>query len=82
MTAKLVKYYDDELFHGSFEHNEIPFRKQKRFAYQREFRICIDTGSGGTTPLHLNIGKIEASMKVKSRELNNMFRLTTNSIAA
>jgi hypothetical protein len=82
MTAKLVKYYDDELFHGSFEHNEIPFRKQKRFAYQREFRVCIDTGLRGTTPLHLSIGKIEASMKVKSRDLNNMFRLTTSPIAA
>jgi hypothetical protein len=39
-TAKLVEYYDDETIHCEFPPKEIPFRKQKRFTYQRESRFA------------------------------------------
>ena len=81
LRTGLVEYYDEELFHGSFKRDEIPFRKQKRFKYQREFRICIDTGMRDNAPITLNIGRIEASMKVRSRELNNLFQLRTELVA-
>ena len=41
LRAGLVRYYDDEVFNGGFKLKDVPFRKQKRFDYQREFRICI-----------------------------------------
>ncbi len=82
LRTGLVEYYDEELFHGSFRRDEIALRKQKRFKYQREFRICIDTGTLDNEPITLNIGRIEASMKVRSEELNNLFQLRTEPVAA
>jgi hypothetical protein len=82
LRTGLVEYYDEELFHGSFKRDEIPFRKQKRFKYQREFRICIDTGTLDSAPITLNIGRIEASMKVRSKELNTLFQVRTEPVAA
>jgi hypothetical protein len=82
LRTGLVEYYDDELFHGSFKRDEIPFRKQKRFKYQREFRICLDTGTRDNAPITLNIGKIDAAMKVRTRELNDLFQLRTEPVAA
>jgi hypothetical protein len=81
LRGRLVKYYDEELFHGSFKWDEIPFRKQKRFKYQREFRVCIDTGTRGSSPLLLDIGKIEHSIRVRSRELNRFFELKKHTAA-
>jgi hypothetical protein len=75
LTAKLVKYYDERLFHGSFKREDVPFSKQKRFEYQKEFRICINNGTRGTAPLTLNIGSIrDISLKMRSRQLNERLR--------
>jgi hypothetical protein len=54
----LVKYYDEEVFHGEIPVNEIPFKKQKRFSYQREFRLCVDTGIKQDSAITINIGDI------------------------
>lgn len=51
-TRKQVEYFDDEAYTGKWDR----FRKSKRFAHQREYRIAID--SPGTDPLVLDIGDI------------------------
>jgi hypothetical protein len=50
--CKLVEYFDDEAYTGKLDR----FRKSKRFAHQREYRIAID--SPGDDPLVLDIGDI------------------------
>lgn len=75
--GKLVDYYDDETFHGEIEPREIPFRKQKRFSYQREFRICVQTNTEGETPLLIDIGDIsDICGKTDSSQLNDAFSLS------
>ena len=49
---KRVEYFDDKAYTGKLDR----FRKSKRFAHQREYRIAID--SPGTDPLVLDIGDI------------------------
>jgi hypothetical protein len=49
---KLVEYFDDEVYTGRIDR----FRKSKRYAHQREYRIAID--SPGNAPLILDIGDI------------------------
>ena len=53
LRAGLVRYYDDEVFNGEFKLKDVPFRKQKRFDYQREFRICVQSFSPLTDAPHL-----------------------------
>jgi hypothetical protein len=55
LRAGLVRYYDDEVFNGEFKLKDVPFRKQKRFDYQREFRICIQTLDRSPMPRTFNI---------------------------
>lgn len=57
-TGKLVKYYDEDVFHGQIPTEDIPFTKQKRFSYQREFRVCVDTGTQQEAAITINIGDI------------------------
>jgi hypothetical protein len=49
---KRVEYFDDKAYTGKLDR----FRKSKRFAHQREYRIAID--SPGTDPFVLDIGDI------------------------
>jgi hypothetical protein len=58
LRAGLVRYYDDEVFNGEFKLEDIPFRKQKRFEYQREFRICVQTLDRSPMPRTFNIGSL------------------------
>jgi len=58
LRAGLVHYYDDEVFNGEFKLKDVPFRKQKRFDYQREFRICIQTLDRSLMPRTFNIGSL------------------------
>lgn len=75
--GKLVEYYDDETFHGEIEPREIPFRKQKKFSYQREFRVCIQTNTEGNSPLMIEIGDIsDICGKIGSSQLNDAFSLS------
>ena len=59
-NGKLVDYYYDEnKFHGEIEENEIPFNKRKKFSYQNEYRIILDTKTAGENPITINIGSLE-----------------------
>jgi hypothetical protein len=75
-NAGLVEYYNDETFHGEIAPKDIPFRKQKRFAYQKEFRICVHTGTKGNDPITIEIGDIShICVKVASSQLNDLLQL-------
>jgi hypothetical protein len=58
LRAGLVRYYDDEVLNGEFKLKDVPFRKQKRFEYQREFRICVQTLDRSLTQRTFNIGSL------------------------
>jgi hypothetical protein len=75
--AKLVEYYDDKIFHGKMENEDIPFRKQKRFSYQREFRVCVQPKIwGGSHALTLDIGSIRhITGKTDSTKLNSLLSI-------
>lgn len=59
-TGKLVDYYDDAVFHGEIAASEIPFSKQKRFSYQREFRVCLKRPAPTADALIVDIGDLSA----------------------
>lgn len=68
----LVEYYDEATFHGKFDAQVAPFRKQERFRYQNEFRICVQTETCGEDPLIVDIGDIsDLCVKVRSEQLNS-----------
>ncbi|MFT9359638.1 hypothetical protein [Acetobacter okinawensis] len=59
----LVQYYEDSMFSGEFPIIESPFKKQKRFEYQREFRICVYPDNPEfhiARPISLNIGDLSS----------------------
>ena len=56
----LVKYYDPDIRTPAFSSEiETIFNKRDQFAYQKEFRFAIDTATGETKPITLNIGPID-----------------------
>jgi hypothetical protein len=72
VKGKLVKYYDETTFHGSIPREEIPFRKQKRFSYQQEFRLCVYPTVMVDSPITIKIGNISSiSVKMASARLNS-----------
>ena len=73
-VGKLVEYYDERTFHGEIPPKEIPFRKQKQFSYQREFRLCIYPTVLHSNPLTIQIGSIsKITAKVGASRLNSLF---------
>ena len=80
--AGLVHYYDERTFHGEIPRGEIPFWKQQRFRYQKEYRIVVRTGTKGIDPLSLAIGDIGAfSYKDDASKLNSLWQLRLDSAA-
>jgi hypothetical protein len=74
--GKLVEYYDDATFHGTISAKDAPFRKQKRFGYQREFRICVEPRMQSAGPLSISIGSLaHFSAKVASSDLSQLFKI-------
>jgi len=74
--GKLVKYYDDESFHGEIDVKELPFWKQKRFSYQHEFRICISPKTMDDEAITIDIGDIKhICAKTESANLNSLFKI-------
>jgi hypothetical protein len=74
--ARLVEYYDEETFHGEIAPVDIPFKKQKRFAYQREYRVCVNSKTKGDDPLIIEIGDISSlSAKIESSRVNDLFQI-------
>lgn len=75
-TAKLVEYYDDEVFHGEIPMADIPFKKQKRFSYQREFRLCVYPSIQKDAAITIDIGDISAICgKVEAARLHSLFEI-------
>jgi hypothetical protein len=79
---KLVEYYDEETFHGEIPPKEIPFRKQKRFSYQREFRLCVyprtQEEAANSDPITVSIGDISHICgKVEAARVPSIFELKT-----
>ena len=73
---KIVDYFDGKKFHGAVDEVGIPFNKLNEYSYQNEFRICIDSQTRGDDPFTLRIGGIrEFSARVKSSELNGLFKI-------
>lgn len=73
--GRLVEYYDEETFHGVIAPTDIPFKKQKRFAYQKEYRLCVQSNTKGADPLIIDIGDIgKISAKFEASRLNNLFQ--------
>ena len=71
----LIEYYDESVSHSETEFERIPFRKQSRYSYQNEYRICVDTGIPGDSPLDISVGDISSfCAKVKSDTLNEVLK--------
>ena len=75
--ADMVEYYDEKIFHGDFSEQDAPFRKQSRFAYQKEFRVCLQTPTPGDKPRTFEVGDMSAfAIKVRSADINAALKLT------
>lgn len=82
-THNLVHYYDETTFNGEIPQGRILFSKQKRFEYQREFRIAVEPIILGTDPLIVNIGHIsQFAGKAPSHKLNEMLQTIKLATAA
>jgi hypothetical protein len=56
---ELVKYYDPQVGTPPIRSDiETIFSKRKKYAYQREFRFAIDTGTTEGGAINLDIGDI------------------------
>jgi hypothetical protein len=72
MIGRLVKYYDPNIGTppAGSEIDSI-FTKRNQYAYQKEFRIAIDTRTVGINPITLNIGPIDdIALRLKTRDIN------------
>ncbi|MDR3558288.1 MAG: hypothetical protein P4L61_02025 [Candidatus Pacebacteria bacterium] len=75
--ADLVQYYDEKTFHGDFEVEDVPFRKQSNFAYQKEYRVCLQTNREGDDPFIFDIDDMSAfAIKTRSADINASLKLT------
>lgn len=80
-TWRLVEYYDNEVFNGMIPMADIPFMKQKRFSYQREFRLCVDAGGKTDSALTINMGDLShICVKVDPDHLPGLFQIKTEPI--
>ena len=71
IASRLVKYYDPQTFHGRFDDVESIFHKRTEFAYQREYRFVLNTGTTDDSSLVLDIGDIrDITWQMDSHELN------------
>ena len=81
--SRLVSYFDHQLFTGFFENAEVPLRKAKRFAYQKEYRIVAKTPKGVASPLVVEIGDISTIAVLTTAErFNGEITLEVNSSKA
>jgi hypothetical protein len=69
----MVEYYDDAVFHGTIPIEKVPFRKQKRFGYQQEFRVCVFPSVKHERPITIRIGDISnICRKAEASQLNGL----------
>ena len=78
ILMNLVEYFDPQkqLDINPFSMEPV-FYKRDLFAYQKEFRIAINTKTVGNDPLRLDIGNIEdISMRKGTTEINNKMSIS------
>ncbi len=75
--GKLVRYYDPQAsFPFALDDIQILFSKRKEFAWQREYRFAIDTGTIGLEAITLNIGPIDdIATLVKTEDVNRLLKV-------
>jgi len=75
MKAKIVEYYDPEKFHGSFNEDDVIFKKRFEFQHQSEYRIAVDTRTNGNTAIRLDIGNIgDIAQQFDIQDFNKEFK--------
>lgn len=62
----LVRYYDEESFHGDFKEEEAIFHKQKKYSHQKEYRVAFRSPSRAA--FTIDIGSMEAYAKKMSAD--------------
>jgi hypothetical protein len=83
VRADLVRYYDNEILNGQYRLKDVPFRKQKRFDYQREYRVSIRTLDRSPLPRIFNIGSLRGLGRyVPSEQILKAFKLSLGDKAA
>lgn len=83
LRADYVRYYDDEVLNGQFDLKDVPFRKQKRFDYQREFRISVRTLDSTPGPRTFNVGSLRGlGTYIPAESLLNALKLSPRNSSA
>ncbi len=75
-NGTLVKYFDPAIQHGTFTLSEMPFWKRNIFAYQNEFRICVDTHTDDTEDrvVWIDIGGLtDIAAKMSAENVNSAY---------
>jgi hypothetical protein len=73
----MVECYDESTFHGEFTAEDVPFRKQSSFAYQKEYRVCLQTPTAGNDAVTFEIGDMSSfAIKVRSVDINASLKVT------
>ena len=83
IIGRLVKYYDPNIGTppAGSEIDSI-FTKRNQYAYQKEFRIAIDTRTVGINPITLNIGPIDdIALRLKTRDINRGLTINLSPLA-
>ena len=78
----LMKYYDPEVGTplGPLD-IRIIFTKRKKFSHEREFRFAIDTGTLGSEPITLNIGKIDdIAIRMDTSDINRQLSISIGEV--
>lgn len=80
LIAKLVEYYDPDVFHGYFEglHGmEAAFRKNKKYEREQEYRFLINTRRlDGPLYMDVDIGDLSGiTMRTSIDEINRTIQI-------
>ena len=68
-SSRRVTYYDDSSFSGQIPFNDVVFHKQKRFTYQREWRLWVNFNINADIPRRLSIGRLpQNSLKLSAAD--------------
>jgi len=70
-----IKYYDPDIFHGSFKELEAVFRKRNIYAHQNEYSFAFGSHEpeGART---INVGSLNGiDFKISTKEINNKVQI-------
>lgn len=67
----LVRYYDEASFNGEFKEEEVIFKKQKKFSYQKEYRLAFP--AVGENAVTINIGSLkDFALKITAEKIRTV----------